>query len=174
MSTRKLLSLLVPAALLAACGDPSATPPDGGLAPGTYELSVSGDRTLTRGGQRAIARNLDGRVAIVMGTQPDRAEADTVVVFHLQVPPGLTLGVHPIGEFGPEGETVASLTFAGPQGAPTHGFRSVANAGTLTLTRKTATGVEGEFSFDAEGAVIRAEYGPREHLRITGRFHASY
>ena len=173
MSTRKLLSLLAPAALLAACGDPSAVPPQDGLAPGTYQLSVSGDRTLSRAGQRAIVGDANGRVAIVMGTHPESAGADTTVVFYLQVPPGLTLGAHPIAEFGPESRTMAVLSFANSQGY-THSYRSVANGGTLTLTRKTGTGVEGEFSFDAEGAEIRSGFAPRESLRITGRFHASY
>lgn len=163
---RRILSLFAPIAFLAACGDPSGA---GVPEPGTFQLTVSGDRTFSRTG-RVFATEADGYAIIALGTHPEFAGADTVVGFFVRIPPGLSVGTHSISAFTSGEETVANLYFATPQDGVTHAFQSVANSGTLTLTQSAGAGLEGEFAFDVEGSRLALDPPPVEHLRIIGRF----
>ena len=168
-----LVSALSFALLFSACRDLPASPQEG-LAPGHFEVSVRGDRNFSRTGDAVVANVNHRLVAIIMGTHPlGGLDPDTTVNLDMENPPGLTVGVYPVSDFesadGAAGGVFIMNIHTG------WSFHSIGGSGTIEITRKTNTGVEGRFSFLAAGAAIQADpVTDFDTIRVSGRFNARY
>lgn len=158
-----------------ACHDSPASPAEG-LAPGSFKASISGDHTFDRTGD-AVAANVNSRmVAILMGTHPLGGLApDTTVNLDLASPPGLAVGAYPVGDFEHDGVAAGGVFILGTGSATDASYVSIPGSGTIEITRKSGTGVQGRFSFLAEGAVIQGDpVTELDTIRVSGQFNARY
>jgi hypothetical protein len=142
------------------------------LAPGTYEATVTGDRSFSRSGT-AYMFPLAGRLVILMGTNPRAAGADTMITLALNGTSPPEIGTRSVTTYFPSGETISSLAFKDANTNITDIFKSTASSGTLTVTQSSSGSVSGEFAVDLDGGRFPADPATApQHVHVTGRFYA--